>query len=190
MAGKETSGPENAVPTLFKNAWYFIVPGASATEDAVREVVTIAESVGAKPHRVGPEQHDSFMAPISHLPLVVSSALMACVSRSGTWHEIAKLAAGGFESTTRLASGDPVMNRDICTTNAREIVSWIDRYIAELQALRQYLADGNEQAVAKFFLDVYEQRKPWMVGTVPGPGSGSKVELPGTMERGAVGGAK
>lgn len=183
MAGKETSGPDSAESTLFNGAAYCILPGANANDQAIQAVVAVAEAVGAKPFFIGDQEHDAFVAGVSHLPLVVSSLLLACVARSPSWHEMARLAAGGFRDTTRLASGDPAMNRDICVTNAREIGPWVDRLIAELKQFRNYLGDMNEEAIGKHFLFSFEQRERWVSGASLTPNTGPKVQVPGAMQQ-------
>lgn len=183
MAGKETSGPDGAESTLFKGAQYCILPGAGATGEAVQAVIAIAEAVGAKPFFIGNQEHDAFVAGVSHLPLVAASVLMAVAAKSPSWSEISRLAASGFRDTTRLASGDPAMNRDICVTNAKEIAPWIDRLIAELKLVRDYMNDMNEGALAKYFLLVNEQRERLLAGAVQAPGAGAKVAIPGAVEQ-------
>ena len=68
MAGKEESGPDAADPELFKGAAYAICPAPSASEEATRAIVTMVEAVGAVPYFVDAEEHDSYVAAVSHLP--------------------------------------------------------------------------------------------------------------------------
>ena len=49
MAGKETSGPAAADADLFRGKTYCIVPGNGAGKEAVSEITTLAESIGAVP---------------------------------------------------------------------------------------------------------------------------------------------
>ncbi|MBI3891129.1 MAG: prephenate dehydrogenase/arogenate dehydrogenase family protein [Candidatus Wallbacteria bacterium] len=154
MAGKEQSGPEAAGATLFDNAIWCIIPGRAAPW-AVQAVVTMIEQTGAKPFFIDAGEHDSFVAAVSHLPLTLSSVLVSATTKSPAWHEMARLAAGGYRDVSRLASGDPEMNRDILLTNASEIAGWVDRAIADLVQLRGYLREGNEEGIARFFAHVY-----------------------------------
>ena len=48
---------------------------------------------------------------MSHLPFLMSIALMETVSKSANWEDIAQLASSGFRDVSRLASGDTVMHR-------------------------------------------------------------------------------
>lgn len=183
MAGREKSGPENADGGMFKGKAYCIIPSPTAERNAVSSVTTLAEAIGAKPFFIGAEEHDSFVAAVSHLPFMMSVALMGCTAKSPNWNDIAPLASSGFEDLTRLASGDPVMHRDICTTNPEHIVAWMDAYIGELYDLRNMLAgeDGPDPSeVQKVFVEAMEARARWQAGIFTSLErlSGAENELP------------
>jgi len=167
MAGNEKSGPENADGTMFKGKAYCIVPSVTADRAAVSSVTTMVEAIGAKPFFIGVEEHDSFVAAASHLPFMMSVALMGCTSKSANWEDIAQLASSGFGDLSRLASGDPVMHRDICVTNSEPIVAWMDAYIGELYNLRNMLAAENgpdPDALQQVFVDAMDARARWQAG--------------------------
>ena len=167
MAGKELSGPQNADGTMFKGKAYCIVPSVNAERAAVSSVTTIAEAIGAKPFFIGVDEHDSFVAAASHLPFMMSVALMGTASKSANWDDIAQLASSGFSDLSRLASGDPVMHRDICVTNPEPIVAWMDSYIRELYELRNMLAkEGgpDPDALHEVFEEAMNARARWKAG--------------------------
>ena len=183
LAGKESSGPEAAEANLFQDARYCVIPGARAKKGSVQTVVNLAELVGAKPFFLDAHEHDSFVAGVSHLPIVLSSALVASATKSPSWHEISRLAASGFRDVTRLAAGDPEMNRDICITNAGEIAPWVDRLIVELLEIRRHLQEGDGEALTQHFLSTHLEREKWMAGVPLGPQTGPTVELPNVGDR-------
>ena len=169
MAGKEASGPENADGSLFDKKVYCIIPSPRAQKDAVSEVTALAKAIGAQPFFIGVEEHDSFVAAASHLPFLLSVALVGCTSKSANWEDIAQLAATGYEDISRLASGDPIMHRDICVSNPEPIVAWIDAYIRELYQVRQMLTSENGpdiDAVQELFEQAAEARARWLAGAV------------------------
>jgi len=183
MAGKELSGPTNADGDLFKGKAYCIIPSVTAEKSAVSSVTTLAESIGAKPFFIGVDEHDSFVAAASHLPFMMSVALMGTASKSANWEDIAQLASSGFASLSRLASGDPIMHRDICVSNPKPIVAWMDAYIREMYDLRNMLANENgpdPEAVHQVFVDAMEARARWQAGIVTTLDriSGPSTEIP------------
>ena len=167
MAGRETAGPENADANLFQGKTYCVVPSVKASERALAEITTMAEAIGAIPFYISTEEHDSFVAAASHLPFLLSVALVGCTSKSANWDDIARVASSGYQDLTRLASGDTVMHRDICMSNPEPIVAWIDSFIRELYDVRTLL-DQKENldgaAILNVFVQAGEARAKWMAG--------------------------
>lgn len=173
MAGKETPGPEHAAADLFSGKPYCIIPSPKASQRAVGEITTLAEAVNAQPYYIGAYEHDSFVAAVSHLPFVLSTALVGCTSKSANWSDIGQLASSGYRDLTRLASGDVIMHRDICISNAQPIVAWIDAMIRELYEYRKLLDTDGEppdaaavQQVETLFEDARIARAKWLAGEV------------------------
>jgi prephenate dehydrogenase len=173
MAGKETAGAKFADANLFRGKAYCIIPSPQARQQAVAAVTNLAEAVGARPLFIGVEEHDSFVAAASHLPFLLSVALVGCTSKSVNWEDIAQLASSGYHDVTRLASGDPIMHRDICLSNPKPIVAWIDAFIRELHEVREMLDGQNGQldgqqgeAIQQMFEQASEARARWLTGGV------------------------
>ena len=91
------------------------------------------------------EEHDSYLAAVSHLPLVLSTALFSLASRSQAWPELAAFAGPGFRDTTRLASSSPDMSHDISLTNRENLLHWLDRFGEELARFRKLIEDSGNQ---------------------------------------------
>lgn len=123
MAGIERSGYEAGTAELFVDRPWVVVPPGPSDQDAIDRVTGLAEACRARPVIVGAAEHDAAVAAISHLPLVVSAALVeAMAGRDGSrpgpgWPLAAELAAGGWQGMTRLARGDAVMGAGILATN-------------------------------------------------------------------------
>ena len=142
----------------------------------------MAESIGAKPYFIDAAEHDSYVAAISHLPLVLSTALVRLNSSNPAWPEIAKLAANGFRDVSRLASGSPEMSRDICLTNREALGRWIDDFTRELQGLREMIEEGDERTLGRAFDGAWEARDRWVQNKITAKGAAPSVELPTTAE--------
>ena len=169
MAGKETAGPKNADAGLFRNKTYCIIPAPRARAEAVNTWVKIVEGIGARHYFIDPGEHDSFVAAASHLPALLSVALVRTTSKSPSWADIAKVASTGYRDITRLASGDPIMHRDICSTNSDLIVSWIDAFMYELYDMRERIikaGDGDASYIEDTFSDALYRRQQWITGSV------------------------
>lgn len=141
MAGKTEFGPEAAEETLFEGARWVIVPSVEARPEAITIVTNIIKTLGAEPMIMDAEEHDAYIAAISHLPMMASIALFSMGRASEAWPELSVLAAGGFKDMTRLTGTEPDMAYDIAMTNKDNIAHWIDRYVVALQELRRRLVD-------------------------------------------------
>ena len=163
MAGRETSGPKDAAASMLNGAVYAICPARNASEGATQAVVSLVQAIGAKPYFVDPAEHDSYVAAVSHLPFLLSVSLVNATTKSVGWREMAKLASSGYRDISRLASGDPVMHRDIAVTNRDALVYWLDEFIKDLHRLRGMVKEdqaGLEQAL----VEAWEARARWMMG--------------------------
>jgi len=118
--------------------------------------------VGAKPYYIDPEEHDAYVAGISHLPMLLSVGLMEITSRSPAWKEMAPLAASGFRDLSRLASGDPEMHRDIALTNKAGLTRWINEMVSFLLDTRDQLEAGDAEAVEQLLRRAKAERDAWL----------------------------
>ena len=150
MAGRELSGIEAAEVGLFEGCAYCLIPAAQASSEGVAQLSEIVIRLGAHPLVLDADRHDRLVAGISHLPFVLSSALVQCLSKEEGWKELTTLAAGGFRDTSRLAAGSPPMYRDICVTNKAEILNWLDALALELDNIRSLIARDDENLETYF----------------------------------------
>ena len=167
IAGKEQSGLDAADAALFEGRPWAITPSSGTTEQAVSTVESLIAAVGAHPVPIDAEEHDSYLAAMSHLPLIASTALFSLASESEAWPDLAALAGPGFRDATRLAATNPDLSHDLCLTNRDNLVHWIDRYGEELRRLRGLIEDGQTQdellkafAKAQVARDAFSQELP------------------------------
>jgi len=151
MAGKEKQGIDNAEADLFRGRAYCLCPAVDANEDAVRALVGLVKLIGAEPMFLDPKEHDQYAGAVSHLPLVVSTALFTLMRASPAWRDLAPMASSGFRDVTRLASGDPRMSHDIFLTNREAAVHWLERMIEELRHYRDLLEEGDAEELLETF---------------------------------------
>ena len=161
MAGKSES-LEAADPDLFRSATWVVCPSVSASEAAIKNVLGLVAAVDAEAFFADPAEHDSYVAGVSHLPMVVAAALVRTATADQSWRDMRTLASSGFKDTTRLALGSPEMHRDISLTNKAAISRWIDQMIVTLEDFRTTLASDDEETVRdrihEFFAEAQEQR--------------------------------
>jgi len=161
MAGKELSTIKAATADLFRKCTYCLTPLPQAKPAAMRTVKDMVKALGAVPLVIEAEEHDRLVAGISHLPLLLSAALVLSTTKNSSWPKMSRLAASGYRDLTRLASGNPKLGAHICLCNQAAIVSWIDIFIEELQKLRKLVADGSED-IERALAMANEARQKWL----------------------------
>ena len=77
IAGRETSGVEAAIPDLFRGARVVLTPVAQTAPDALALVRELWEAVGGRVATLAPGAHDRIFAAVSHLPHILSFALVS-----------------------------------------------------------------------------------------------------------------
>lgn len=162
MAGKDASGPKAATPELFRGAVYCLCPGLTTPPEAIAICEAVAERAGAKTYFIEPVEHDAYVAGISHMPFVLAAALVNMTSRAPSWREMSALAATGFRDTTRLASGDVTMHRDIVMTNRVALERWLTESIDELTTLKDAVVRGDEGVITTYFAQAHAARATWL----------------------------
>jgi prephenate dehydrogenase len=163
MAGKEKPGMDEASATLFQDKAYCLCPSVTASEAAVKTVLGLVQSISAQPLFIDPEEHDQYAAAISHLPLMMSTALFNLMRASPSWEDLAQLASSGFKDTTRLASTDPTMSHDIWSTNREAIIHWLERMEGELRRFRKLLEDANDSELLDTFARTKIERDSFLL---------------------------
>ncbi len=136
MAGSERSGVEAANPLLFSDRVYVLCPYPDTPSAALLTLMDLAEGLLALPITIDPEEHDRIMAMVSHLPQLISVALMHAAQAGDAQHGMLdKLAGRGFLDMTRLAASDFGIWKGILETNRDSIGHAIDRFEKSLSLL-------------------------------------------------------
>jgi len=161
MAGKETYGMKAAEADLFQGSVYCLTPAKKASSQVVDKVVNMVKKLGAVPFFIDAQEHDELVAGISHLPFLLSAALVTSTASEPTWEKMKKLAASGYRDVTRLASGNPEVNAQICLTNQQAILHWLDRFIDELQKYRHLVNLGDEK-LKETLAEANKLRQEWL----------------------------
>lgn len=162
MAGKETAGVQAAEAGLFRAKPYCICPSVNASDVAIKSVLSIVSLAGAEPVFIDPAEHDQYAAAVSHLPIMLSTALFALLRESPAWPDMAVMASSGFRDVTRLASGDPIMSHDIWVTNREAVIHWLERLEGRLQHFRSLLQDAKDEALLELFMRAQFEREEFL----------------------------
>jgi prephenate dehydrogenase len=164
IAGAEQSGAAAARADLFRGKRVVLAPLRENPQEAVARVQAAWEACGARIFRMTPEQHDMVFAAVSHLPHLLAYALVHEIAGRADSAQLFGYAAGGFRDFTRIASSHPEMWRDICVANRDALLAELDRFAAQLAALRPLLERGDAKALERVFAEARAARERWLNG--------------------------
>ncbi len=138
ICGKEKLGLENADINLYNDAPFVITYLARTTDRAKSAAQQIISTVGASLIEMTAEQHDRILASTSHLPFILSSALVHSTSP-----DFSPLIGPGFRSTSRLAGTPSYMMMSILKSNRENVLNAIRAYSQMLKEFESALQDEN-----------------------------------------------
>ncbi|MBU1100950.1 MAG: prephenate dehydrogenase/arogenate dehydrogenase family protein [Bacteroidetes bacterium] len=150
MTGKEVGGYENSDPLLFENCVYILSEDLNQNEE-LSEFRKIIELLGANILFVPPKQHDLIAASVSHLPQLVSVALVNTAALKTDYYNFLDLAAGGFRDMTRIASSDFKIWEPVIRENKKEIITAIEKFQFELDKLKNSISENKTEEIEKYF---------------------------------------
>jgi len=161
IAGREASGVEAATADLFRGARVVLTPLPETSAEAVALVRQCWEAAGGKVASLSPEAHDRIFAAVSHLPHVLSFALVSELAARDDAAELFGFAAGGFRDFTRIAASSPEMWRDIALQNRSALLAEIDRYSAQLAVFRSLIESGDGAGLLRLMSEARTARHGW-----------------------------
>jgi prephenate dehydrogenase len=161
IAGRESSGVDSASADLFKGARVVLTPAADTAPDALELVKACWEAAGGRVATVAPEEHDRIFAAVSHLPHLLSFALVSEIASRENAAELLGFAAGGFRDFTRIAASSPEMWRDIALQNRAALLSELDRYSAQLAVFRELIEKGEGPGLQRLMSEARTARHAW-----------------------------
>ena len=166
MAGSAGSGLAGANGDVFKETVFCVVGEADTPQAPIEAVLQLVQWLGATPLLMTAQQHDDYVAQVSHLPMLLASALVTSAATHEDWDIMSQLAALGFREMTRSAAGSAEVRRSVCSTNKAAIVASIDRFIGTLQQYLQHILQDDEQLL-RLFQDARSARHDWVARRYP-----------------------
>lgn len=161
IAGAENSGAAAARADLYRGKKVVMTPLPENTDDCLDRVKRAWSLCGADIFELSPSQHDQVFAAVSHLPHLLSFALVHDIAVREDAELFFSYAASGFRDFTRIAGSHPEMWRDICLANRDALLKEVHRYQAQLADLEQALQDNDGQRLNNVFEVARTARRAW-----------------------------
>lgn len=162
IAGTENSGVEASFAKLYQAHRIILTPLKQTSAQALSVVTRLWQAIGAYVVLMDAQHHDSVLAATSHLPHLLAFSLVNTLTTLDEKQEIFENAAGGFRDFTRIASSDPNMWQDICLANKHALLTHLDLFSSDLDALREALKQDDGDYLNKIFTRAKASRDEFM----------------------------
>lgn len=156
MAGRETSGIENARSDMFCGANYIITPTKQNTPEAIGIAEEIGKTLGFKEISVlSPEKHDEMIGYLSQLTHCIAVALMLCKDACG----LERYTGDSFRDLTRIAKINDAMWSELFFANKDELLSQMELFEESFKKLKSAISDRDGEELRKMMRLSTERRK-------------------------------
>jgi len=136
IAGGSVSGSGHARSDLFVGMRCVLTPTSRTPQDSLDRMERFWQRLGADVVHMDPEVHDRVFAYVSHLPHLVSYALIDCVAeQNGHIQNAGK----GLMDTTRIAGSPPEIWSDIFRLNRTYLLEALQEFQDVLEDMRSAL---------------------------------------------------
>ncbi len=161
IAGAEKSGAAAAQADLYAGKKVVLTPMPENSADSVARVRMAWELCGAVVSELSAAQHDAVFAAVSHLPHLLSFALVHDIAQRDDKDLLLSFAASGFRDFTRIAASSPEMWRDICMANREALMGELQQYADELYGLFKALEQRDADKLEQVFAEARKVRSNW-----------------------------
>lgn len=161
ITGGAQHGAIAAKTDLYQGKEVILCPLQENSPAAIDAIDQFWLTTGALTHRMSALQHDAVFASISHLPHILSFALMLQVANSEDANIKLGHAGAGFRDFTRIAGSSPEMWRDISLANKTALLKEMDQYLNLTKLIRDMIAKEDGEALLKAFTRASVERQKW-----------------------------
>lgn len=161
MAGRELSGPQHGLDTLFDNKLVILTPPKTTASAHIKAAKNFYEMLGARILIMeDAAEHDRLMGYASHLPHLLAFAFVNLAARGNNGQtDYQDLTGGGYRDFTRIAASDPTMWQDIFVTNKDNIITQLDGFSAIIDTYRSAILSGDKDRLTALILEAGDERK-------------------------------
>lgn len=157
MAGSHNTGVGYADEAMFNNKKVLITELLNPKDHCLQLVTNLWESLGAAVFKIDPIKHDEIMSYASHLPHVISYAVLNSIMKNPN-ENITTFSAGGLKDFVRIGGSDPKMWTDIFISNKDSILKAINAYKNSLDELSELLEADNEKSLQDLLTTIKEYK--------------------------------
>jgi len=162
VAGTENSGAAAAFPELFEGRALIVTPQSKTDPHALQRVMAAWKTCGMSIFKMTAAEHDRVFALVSHLPHLISFALVGQIAKQKDARLLFERAGSGLRDMSRIAASSPEMWRDISLANNKALLFALKGYIREIEALRDAIEKNGRERLEKLLRNASTARRKWL----------------------------
>ena len=147
MAGTAEAGVEAGVAGLFQGRPWVITPTGQESATDLEMARALGRELGSTVLECDPADHDRAVAFISHMPVLVSAALLQSAAAAEPQGLLQALASSGFADTTRIGGGNPELGSLMARCNREAVQQALGAYGKALQRLAEQVESEDWTAL-------------------------------------------
>lgn len=150
IAGSDRSGIGSAHNDLFRDTLCIVTPTERSDPSALKSVMDFWSSLGSTVMSMSPAQHDRVYAAVSHLPHLISYAMVNTVSDIDKSY--LSYCGQGFRDMTRIAASSPDIWTDISLLNRQNLIEMIDLFRENVSRMEEQLKTADADGLRQEFI--------------------------------------
>ncbi len=143
IAGSDRQGAAAADADLFQDRTVVMTPVKNTNATAAETIEKTWSRIGARVIRQAPQEHDDDMATVSHLPHLISFALVELLANSDA--RLRDRIGDGFRDMTRIAGSDATIWQQILADNAGRVRKKLDELMRVLENLQNAAQNDSDK---------------------------------------------
>ena len=161
IAGSEKHGPQSAMADLFENKNIIITPHTQSKKEDINKIENFWKKLGGITSIMDANLHDEIFSTVSHLPHLLAFSLVNLINYKNNKETMLEYAASGFRDFSRIAGSSAEMWRDICLANKDAILTDLELYKKEIEALSNLIKNNHHEDLLNYFLKASKTRQNW-----------------------------
>ena len=153
IAGSEKTGANHAQADLFDGRLTVLTPTKNTRAEDYDLLEEFWHGLGSIVVQMSAEEHDRALALTSHLPHMAAAAMANTITEN-----YFRLAGTGLLDTSRLASGDTNLWKQILLQNRENVLPALEQYHGQLQILHTAIRNNDEAALERFLTTAKKNR--------------------------------
>lgn len=156
-----SGGVDSARADLFQNSVFCLMPFPQTDPKAVETAVKVGTVLGAKPFFLDPVEYDSLVQGVQTVPGLVAAAMFQTVRQTNGWRDMLRFAGTSFaQATVAIEDADEVAH--LALNDQPATLRWLDALLAQLQVIRERVAEGDEERLRALLEQLHLERENWL----------------------------